>query len=308
MKKSLIKQILQDSKIGLIDVGSSGGLEPRWSDMDEFLTCFMFEPDERSYLDIADEVNKRGWTIYPTALSSKTDRVNLYLCRKPQVSSLYLPNRQLLDLFPNESRWDVIKTIEINVDSFDNLIQDSSTREKCDFIKLDVQGYELSVLQGAVETLDYVLGIECEVEFIKIYENQPLFGNVCEFLDKLGFSFTDFVSLHKWSRSNYIAERGQLIFADALFLKPPEIALASIKKQFSDDNQKAKSKLKRYICICILYEKNDYVQFILDNYSEEFNLHHEVALFSRLKNKRLHYLRNFLKKVFRKISRFIANI
>ena len=39
-----------------------------------------------------------------------------------------------------------------------------------DFIKIDVQGGELSVLKGAARTLSSILGVEAVVEFIPLYD------------------------------------------------------------------------------------------------------------------------------------------
>ena len=58
-----------------------------------------------------------------------------------------------------------------------------------DFIKIDIQGAELDVFRGGVTTLRDVVAIVTEAEFICLYENQPLFGDVCAFLAEQGLSF-----------------------------------------------------------------------------------------------------------------------
>lgn len=54
-------------------------------------------------------------------------------------------------------------------------------------LKLDVQGYEKNALQGAEKTLKYIDYIALEVSFVQLYENQPLFDELHEYLKALGF-------------------------------------------------------------------------------------------------------------------------
>ncbi|MBS0338828.1 MAG: FkbM family methyltransferase, partial [Proteobacteria bacterium] len=63
-----------------------------------------------------------------------------------------------------------------------------------DFLKLDVQGAELMVLQGAERTLEDVVMVQVEVEFVELYENQPLFADVDRYLRSRGFMFHTFRS------------------------------------------------------------------------------------------------------------------
>ena len=54
-------------------------------------------------------------------------------------------------------------------------------------MKLDIQGGELFALKGMQNNLSSCLGLEIEDEFSSLYENQPLFGEVYDYLNNLGF-------------------------------------------------------------------------------------------------------------------------
>lgn len=304
--KNVIGEILEGQKIGLIDVGASGGLEKRWRPFEKHLQCFLFEPDQRSSEELVSDDNK---IVFPIALSNKRTTLNLNLCRKPQVSSIYAPNRDFLDLFSDKTRWDILDTIELKATPLDTVISDQNTREKCDFIKLDTQGSELLILEGASETLSSIVGIECEVEFLPLYEGQPLFGEVSSYLSQHGFSLIDFMRLVKWPREGYESNRGQLVFADALFLKPPEKVICDLTKDSSLKPENVKSKILRYIAILSIYDQTDWVSFIYDHYGKEFNLHRPVKPESTEANKknvevslsRFARVKNLVRKVIKKV-------
>jgi hypothetical protein len=55
------------------------------------------------------------------------------------------------------------------------------------FMKLDAQGAELDILGGGRRLLRGCVGVEVEVEFSPIYEGQPVFSDVDQFLREQGF-------------------------------------------------------------------------------------------------------------------------
>ena len=56
-----------------------------------------------------------------------------------------------------------------------------------DFIKLDVEGFELAILKGAGDLLDSCIGIEAEVSYSRWAEGLPLFGDVDSFCKSKAF-------------------------------------------------------------------------------------------------------------------------
>lgn len=63
---------------------------------------------------------------------------------------------------------------------------------RCDFLKIDVQGYELNVLQGAEETLlQETQVVLAELNVLEIYANVPLFHEVIGWLATRGFVIYD---------------------------------------------------------------------------------------------------------------------
>ena len=80
-----------------------------------------------------------------------------------------------------------------------------------DLIKLDIQGYELEALRGAVGCLRTARSVLCEVSFREFYTGQPSFAELAVFLDAHGFS------LRALGAGTTLG--APLVQADALFTK-----------------------------------------------------------------------------------------
>ena len=60
-----------------------------------------------------------------------------------------------------------------------------------DFIKLDVQGYELEVLKGAVRALASAEAVQMEINLIPIYDGAPLAHDAVGYMAERGFRVYD---------------------------------------------------------------------------------------------------------------------
>jgi FkbM family methyltransferase len=71
----------------------------------------------------------------------------------------------------------------------------SKTAAVPDFLKLDVQGYELEVLKGAQDTLPRVSAVLAEVNLIDIHKGAPLLDELVLFMRDMGFLTYDICGL-----------------------------------------------------------------------------------------------------------------
>ena len=238
-------------EIVILDVGAAGEIEPRWKPYEKFLHYVGFEPDARSRSELIKNNNSRAkeYEILPYAVWDSNIQAEFNLCRKPRLSSLLVPNREFLDSFPNSKRFDVLHTESINVVKIDD-----SINLVVDFIKVDIQGAGLNALKGACNTISDSFGLEMEVEFLPIYEEQPLFGEVTEWLAERGFDFIDFVNLARWERSHR-NDHGQCVWGDALYLKSPENI---------NFEQQSVDRISAYLGVLLIYRRFDLLDASFD--------------------------------------------
>lgn len=245
-----LNNFLGELKVGLVDIEASGGLEPRWRSIQNNIKAFLFEPDARSRQELgpADYVEE----VFPVGLGVLETNTYLNLCRKPTVSSLLSPRHSFLSRFPDAKRFDVITRGAIKLSTLDRCLMDR--RQDCDFIKIDTQGTEFDVLRGGGILLESpIIGLEVEVEFMRLYDKQSLFGDICAYLESKGYEFFDFVNICRWERERFTLF-GQAVFGDGLFLRSPE-GFAEVLSALPMDT--ARSKAKKYIAIAALYDHLD---------------------------------------------------
>ena len=78
--------------------------------------------------------------------------------------------------------------------TLDGLLRETGMPQP-DFIKLDVQGYELEVLKGAAQSLAATQAVLMEVSLIELYRDSPLLPEVIVFMRERGFRPYDICSL-----------------------------------------------------------------------------------------------------------------
>jgi len=92
-----------------------------------------------------------------------------------------------------------------------------------DFLKLDVQGYELEVLKGALKTLPQVSAVLAEVNLIDIHRGAPLLDELVLFMRDGGFLAYDICGLARRPLDRALWQ------ADFIFV-PQDSALRSDKR------------------------------------------------------------------------------
>ena len=210
-----------------------------------------------------NSVSKVGVKYFPFAIGKKKEIRKFYETNHPMCSSLYKPNHNLLSLYNNMEISFLKEESEIETVDLDTFVSENKIGN-VDFLKIDVQGAELDIFKGATKTLKNSLFIISEVEFLKIYENQPLFGDVSNFLSDNDFMFHKFLGMGGRSLKPLILNNNknfpsQHLWSDAIFIKN----VLMIKKLTSRE-------ILKLSVISILYECFDLGFFCLNIHDELF--------------------------------------
>lgn len=262
----LIREFDEYLKFEMVEIGA----HPHGAQQERFHTLLDFFPDSKIHAFEIDEeeciklnkIAKNGLKFYPYAIGDKQEKRKLYETNHPMCSSLYEPNEKLLKLFNNLSVAYLKKITEVNTISLDAFLKKEKI-ESIDFIKMDIQGAELDVLKGAEKGLKNVLTIVSEVEFLPIYNEQPLFGDVCTFLSSKHIMFHKFLGLSGRSLIPVILENNinfptQHMWSDAVFIKNI-LKIEELKN----------SQLLKQAIFSYLYGSPDLSYFCLINYDKK---------------------------------------
>ena len=222
---SKLPRLFDGASLTLVDVGARGGLSWQWQPFKHLITSVLVEPDPAEAAALVERLKGEGLQavkVIPKGLGARNGTAELNLLQNPECSSILEPNHPWLARFPEAGRFATSRRIPIELSTLDHELALLGVTA-CDFLKLDVQGYELEVLDGAQATAGRCLAIEAETSFSEIYRGQPLFGQIDSRLRPLGFSLIDLERVW-WRRAGVprdISTRGQIIWANALYLHDP---------------------------------------------------------------------------------------
>jgi len=180
-----------------------------------------FEPDEKAHERLSRNPAP-GHTYYNTAVGGREEARTLYLTREPACSSLLQPDADFFGQFTDcAQQIEVVEQRRVETVSLNNFLPGAGATG-VDFMELDTQGTELEILKGADHLLAAgVVGLKIEMEFSALYEGQPLFGAVDEYLRSFGFMLFD-LTRNRYRRAAMardLTTRGQLLWGDAIYLR-----------------------------------------------------------------------------------------
>lgn len=178
-----------EATLHCVDLGARAGMPPHWRAHADKLTVDAFEPDEDALDKGYRQLGNVRW--FPVGLAGVSDNLPFHITSTASGSSLYPPNAEVLGNYSPERYWRVSEVRRLPFHRFSDFIREYE-RPPPEVIKLDTQGSELDILRSLEpEHWSRMIAVETEVEFIDLYEGQPLFRDIDAFMAEQGFRLMD---------------------------------------------------------------------------------------------------------------------
>lgn len=191
-----------------------------------FEKVLAFEPNFESYLATKSAVSAQSnclFEVINSALSSESGTLDLYCDADNATASLLQYDSSYLN-------FGQIKRHNVSVLTLDEYLDTNSDLGRLQFLKIDTQGNDLSVIKGGGRTiLAHRPIIQTEFIYVPLYEGQCSPAELSEALFSLNYEMYSLNNLH-------ITPEGRLAFCDAIFI-PKELDIPVTQKYSCIDDQ-----------------------------------------------------------------------
>ncbi|MGI9120957.1 MAG: FkbM family methyltransferase [Acidimicrobiales bacterium] len=173
----------------VLDVGARVGEYGSWLRHNGFRGDIVsFEPVAANF----EALHRRAegdprWAVHHLALGSSEGLSEINVTRQTHFSSFLAPNAYSLSEFGEGAS--VERREAVPVARLDAVLDEivPATGDGRVFLKMDTQGWDLEVLEGAKGCIDRLVALQSEVSVRPLYDGMPHFSEVVARLEDLGF-------------------------------------------------------------------------------------------------------------------------
>ncbi|HWL01464.1 MAG TPA: FkbM family methyltransferase [Microbacteriaceae bacterium] len=178
-----------------------------------------FEPLEEPFRALARRAEKDGnWDVRRIAIGSESGEVMLNVAGNAGQSSSILPMLDRHEAAAPSSRYVAQQMVPIA--RLDDLVADLDLGRRA-LLKIDVQGYEHAVLDGARDLLasGTVVGVQSEVSLVPVYEGAMAFEEAVGKMRSLGLVLQGIEPVFTDRKTGQVLQVDALFFPD-VFIRP----------------------------------------------------------------------------------------
>jgi FkbM family methyltransferase len=198
----------------LFDVGANVGQYALWARTEGYSgKIISFEPLSAAHAILRETAKPDGlWVIHERcAIGGEEGEVEINVAANSYSSSILPMLKAHSDAAPQSVYVgkDVAQIITL-----DSIFYNYRTAKERVFLKIDTQGFEKSVLEGARVCLCEIQAIQLELSLVTLYEGQELYDYFISYLKEAGFEIWSLIPVFADART------GQLLQFDAIFVRP----------------------------------------------------------------------------------------
>lgn len=232
--KAGLGPLLAEHPLLCLDVGSRGGVEADLLPIAAAVDAVGFEPEPEAFAAVAGKPGPwRSFRQLPHALAGTEGPRVLHVPEAPEGASLLCHDPDLGRLWGKEQYFTIQARHTVQTRTLDAVLAEAGLAGAGPaYLKLDVEGAEMEILEGAPQTLAGLLAVKMEVAFIAFRSGQPLAAEILSFMRAKGFVLMDMMAPHHWRVQGTVTHpqaarqiipysRGQLVQGDYLFFRDP---------------------------------------------------------------------------------------
>jgi FkbM family methyltransferase len=131
--------------------------------------------------------NEPQWIIEGHALGKTSGHADFNIMARSTFSSFLEPDHSITSQF--KGRNELLKRVSVEVKTLDEIVPNVEKQlgVKNVYLKLDTQGFDLEVLQGAVKSVSRFKALQTEASVVPIYKGMPDFVTTIHTCRSLGF-------------------------------------------------------------------------------------------------------------------------
>jgi FkbM family methyltransferase len=144
---------------------------------------------------VARSGDDAAWEVRNVALGAVPGSLPFNVMNTTEFSSFLTPSQAQTDRYAESNA--VARTISVTVETLNRVLPAlrAGHGARAVYLKIDTQGYDRQVIEGASEVLGDVVALQTEMSVTQIYEGMTDYRDMLGFLQGLGFSPSGFFPL-----------------------------------------------------------------------------------------------------------------
>lgn len=208
----LLLKYLNDNNIhDCFDVGANIGQYGKYFRSSGFKgNIYSFEPQTKAFKILSKKATGDSqWNTFNIGLGNTNGKSVINISKNSVSSSILDINEYLTETAP-ETKY--ISKEEIEVKRLDSFLKDINFHGRS-FLKIDAQGFESKILEGAHGCFDNIYALQLESSCISLYKEEKLFDEMKRFIESKGFYLSSLESGFSDPNS------GRLLQVEMIFLR-----------------------------------------------------------------------------------------